>query len=143
MTDKLTDDEGRVNQTDDESTGEKNGQIAGGQTGSTTDGTSDEIIFDVAPGEQFVDDRSRITIFFQVLGRKFWKLITVNLMYMLFNIPAIIVAVFLGMYMMELFIPQGVLDASPDDIVTIFMAYGIPAVMILMAVPVICVGPIF
>ena len=105
MTDKLTDDEGRVNQTDDESTGEKNGQIAGGQTGSTTDGTSDEIIFDVAPGEQFVDDRSRITIFFQVLGRKFWKLITVNLMYMLFNIPAIIVAVFLGMYMMELFIP--------------------------------------
>ena len=152
MTDKLTDVDGRINQTTDERTGGKTdgnnqtadgktGQITGEKTDSITDGTSDEIIFDVAPGEQYVDDRSRLTIFFQVLGRKFWKLITVNLMYMLFNIPAIIVAVFLGMYLMELFVPKGVLDASPDDIVTIFMAYGIPAVMILMAVPVICVGP--
>ena len=67
---------------------------------------ADEPIFEGAPGEKIEDNRSRLAIFFGVLYRKFWKLITVNLMFLVFNIPAIIISYFLSVYLVALFIPE-------------------------------------
>ncbi len=101
----------------------------------------EEKIFEVAPGEKYVDDRSRLTVFFQVLGRKFWKLISVNFMFVLFNLPAIIISFILGIYMMELFFPKLVEAAGQTDLITILFVFALPLVMFLMAVPIITVGP--
>lgn len=101
---------------------------------------SEEQIFSTAPGEKYEDDRSRLAIFFGVLGRKFWRLMGVNLMYLLFNIPAIIIGLFLSIYMMELYLPSLVQD-SQNDLLTMLFVSTFPLVMFLMAVPVLSVGP--
>lgn len=102
---------------------------------------SDEKIFDVAPGEKYVDDRSRLTVFFQVLGRKFWKLISINLMYGLFNLPALIISLILGIYLTDMFLPSVMDPASQVDPITALFALTFPLVMFLMVIPVISVGP--
>lgn len=100
--------------------------------------TEEEKIFDVSPGEKYVDDRSRMTIFFQVFIRKFWKLMGMNLMFLIFNIPSIIISFFLSGYVTDLFSP--VIENS-NDLVAILFVYGFPLLMFLMIVPVITVGP--
>lgn len=100
--------------------------------------TEEEKIFDVAPGEKYVDDRSKVTIFFQVLGRKFWKLMSMNLIFVIFNIPSIIISFFLSGYVTNIFTP---IIQSSDDLVAILFVYGFPAMVFLMVVPVITVGP--
>lgn len=98
----------------------------------------EEKVFNVAPEEVYEDNRSRITIFFQVLGRKFWKLIQFNLIYLVFNIPAIVISYFLSGYLISS-IPLTM--ESPADIVAFLFVYGFPPMILLMAIPVIAVGP--
>lgn len=43
--------------------------------------------------------------FFTVLGRKFWKIITVNIMYCIFSLPVIVLAVLIGMYVFPSVLP--------------------------------------
>ena len=102
---------------------------------------TEERVFEVAPGEEYVDDRSRMTIFFQVLVKKFWKLINVNFMYMIFNIPAIIVSFILSVFILNAFFPYNVVSISQDEMWVSLFAIGIPVCMFLMVVPVISVGP--
>jgi uncharacterized membrane protein YesL len=99
-----------------------------------------ERVFDVSPGEKYIDDRSRIRIFFQVLGRKFWKLISVNLIYLIFNIPAIIASVFIAAYILLQYMPAADAAAQGDPI-TLLMVGTFPIMMFMMAVPAISVGP--
>ena len=40
--------------------------------------------------------------FFAILGRKFWKIITVNLMYVLFSAPALVLTVFISPILLQL-----------------------------------------
>jgi uncharacterized membrane protein YesL len=40
--------------------------------------------------------KSRFIIFFEVLFRKFWQLIRINIMYLIFNIPGIIISFFIA-----------------------------------------------
>lgn len=49
--------------------------------------------------------RGAIASFFGVLSRKFWKLITINLLYIAANIPAFIIAFFIGGIVMQAILP--------------------------------------
>lgn len=100
--------------------------------------TEEEKIFDVAPGEKYVDDRSRMTIFFQVLGRKFWKLISMNLIFFIFNIPSIIISFFLSGYVINVFSP---FIENADEMAAVLFVYSFPLLMFLMVIPAITVGP--
>jgi len=100
--------------------------------------TEEEKIFDVAPGEKYVDDRSRMTIFFQVLGRKFWKLISMNLIFLIFNIPSIIISFFLSGYVINVFSP---FIENADEMAAVLFVYSFPLLMFLMVIPAITVGP--
>ncbi len=100
--------------------------------------TEEEKIFDVAPGEKYVDNRSRVTIFFQVLARKFWKLISMNLLFIVFNIPSIIIAFILSGYVADAFSP---IIESSSDLFGILFVYGFPLLLFLMVIPLITVGP--
>ncbi|NLU52457.1 MAG: DUF624 domain-containing protein [Clostridiaceae bacterium] len=102
---------------------------------------NNERIFDVLPGEEYVDDRSKTTIFFQVLVRKFWKLITINLMYLVFNIPAILISFFFGAYILESLFPISSASLTDAELVILYMTVGVPAVFFLLAIPTISVGP--
>lgn len=100
----------------------------------------DERIFDVAPGEKVEDNRSRLAVFMAVLGRKFWKLMGINLMYMLFNLPAIVLSFFLGLWMMQLFMPN-VVEGTSVDVWTILLVSVLPSTLFLMVVPSLSFGP--
>ncbi|NLL97592.1 MAG: DUF624 domain-containing protein [Clostridiaceae bacterium] len=100
--------------------------------------TEEEKIFDVAPGEKYVDDRSRMTIFFQVLGRKFWKLISMNLIFLIFNIPSIIISFLLSGYVINVFSP---FIENADEMAAVLFVYSFPLLMFLMVIPAITVGP--
>lgn len=43
--------------------------------------------------------------FFTVLGRKFWKIITVNIMYVIFSLPILAIAVLIGMFVFPSILP--------------------------------------
>jgi uncharacterized membrane protein YesL len=100
----------------------------------------EEPIFSVAPGEKVEDDRSRLGIFFGVLGRKFWKLITTNAMFMLFNIPALIIGFILSIFMLSLFYPETA-ESSREELLTLLFADGFPTVFLFMAIPALTTGP--
>ncbi|MEA4888245.1 MAG: YesL family protein [Clostridiaceae bacterium] len=46
-----------------------------------------------------------IPTFFSILGRKFWKICTINLMYVLFSLPALLIAFFGASYVLQAFLP--------------------------------------
>ena len=83
--------------------------------------------------------KSRFRIFFEVLGRKFWNLIKVNLLFGIFNIPALIFLVFFTGYL-HLLITQN-LGLSPDDISSTLFFGAIPLMTIFICLPLITVGP--
>ncbi|MDD3503529.1 MAG: DUF624 domain-containing protein [Eubacteriales bacterium] len=51
-------------------------------------------------------DRGPIPTFFGVVGRKFWKLIMINLMYVLFSLPAVVIAFFGSSYFIQALFPN-------------------------------------
>lgn len=51
-----------------------------------------------------------VATFFGVLGRKFWKLCAINLMYILFSLPALILAVFGATYILSVLMPELTLE---------------------------------
>ena len=101
---------------------------------------SEEPIFNAAPGEKIEDSRSRLSIFFGVIGRKFWKLISINLMFIVFNLPAIIIGFILSVFLMGLFSPAES-NGTSADLLTQLMIGTIPTVMFFMVVPTLTTGP--
>ncbi|MDN5314536.1 MAG: hypothetical protein PWP10_3286 [Clostridiales bacterium] len=51
-------------------------------------------------------DRGPMPTFFGVVGRKFWKLIMINLMYVLFSLPAVVIAFFCSSYFIQALFPN-------------------------------------
>ena len=49
--------------------------------------------------------RGPVATFFSVLGRKFWKILTVNLMYVIFSLPALILSFFAATYVLSVLMP--------------------------------------
>ena len=77
--------------------------------------------------------KPRFFIFFEVLKRKFWHLLRVNLMFVLFNIPALIIALIVSsVYLQKLQFDGGIGD--------FYIRFFLAAVMTL--VPVITLGPV-
>ena len=82
--------------------------------------------------------KSPFVMFFEILQRKFWNLIKVNMMFLIFNIPALI----LGMIVMLMFFPAiftGTLTDSKALISDIIIKFIL--LTIIMCVPMITVGP--
>lgn len=50
--------------------------------------------------------QSNIAIYFSVLGRRFWKLITLNLMFIFFSLPIIICSYFISSFLLAFLLPN-------------------------------------
>jgi uncharacterized membrane protein YesL len=76
--------------------------------------------------------KSGIVIFFEVFFRKFWNLVKINIMFCIFNIPAILGAVFASMFIFQ----KSIGDEPLIDLLTRFIIGSV-----LLCIPVITVGP--
>ena len=61
-------------------------------------------------------------LFFSILGRKFWKIVTINLMYILFSLPAFLVAFFGASFVVQAFFPA----LTPELLAEMFEKSGLP-----------------
>lgn len=77
--------------------------------------------------------KARFIVFFEVLGRKFWNLIKMNIMYNLFNLPAIIAAFYATHFIFQVQIIK-------EDLLNEFMLRSFISAF-LLCIPVIAVGP--
>ncbi len=50
-------------------------------------------------------DRGPLPTFFGIIGRKFWKLIPINMLYVLFSLPALVLAFFGSSYLVQAIFP--------------------------------------
>jgi len=76
--------------------------------------------------------KPRIAVFFGIYSRKFWNLVKINLMFNLFNLPAVIAVIFASMYIIQ----DPITDDPTIDLLTRFMLGSI-----ILCIPVITVGP--
>ena len=85
--------------------------------------------------------KAPILLFFELLQRKFWNLIKLNLMINLFNIPALL----LGMFVLLSFFPEFNLSAAvgmdSTSAVTMQLVLKFIVLVMLMCVPMVTVGP--
>lgn len=91
--------------------------------------------------------KPRFVIFFEVLGRKFWKIVQVNLLFGLCNIPSLILLYFIGVYFLNL--PpvieaidriQALNEIQVDPGELLFVTV-LPLLSFLVCIPMITVGP--
>lgn len=82
--------------------------------------------------------KSPFIVFFEILQRKFWNLIKMNMMFLIFNIPALI----LGMFVMLAFFPNIFPDAATDvSALTSDVLLKFILLTLVMCVPMVTVGP--
>lgn len=82
--------------------------------------------------------KSPFIVFFEILQRKFWNLVKINLMYVLFNLPAVLA----GMFIMFFFFPNIFPNAMEDPdyfLMDTIMKFILLTVM--TCIPMIAVGP--
>lgn len=83
----------------------------------------------------YVDDNS-LVMFFRAFTGKFWKLMSANVVFLLLNIPALILSYFLCNYVVDL------LPISTDESgLMLLLVLVFPVMIFFLAVPVITVGP--
>ncbi len=82
--------------------------------------------------------KSRFVIFFEVLGRKFWKIIRVNLMFGVFNIPAFLFLLIFAASYSHLFIPP---EIPETDQLRYLLGMTVPLLSVFLCLPMITVGP--
>lgn len=77
-------------------------------------------------------------VFFEILQRKFWNFVKINLMFLFFNLPAFLA----GMFVMLGFFPHIIPDAldSPEGILSDMMM-KLVLLTVIMCVPMITTGP--
>lgn len=85
--------------------------------------------------------KSRFIVFFEVLGRKFWNIVKVNLLFGVFNIPAILFVLFFSMYYLQLLIPIESMTDPQSELYSYLVGGAIPLLIIFLCLPVITVGP--
>lgn len=82
--------------------------------------------------------KSPFIVFFEVLQRKFWNFVKANIMFDIFNIPAII----LGMLVMLFFFPNIIPDAMNDpDALISDTVFKFVLLSLMMNIPMVTVGP--
>lgn len=82
--------------------------------------------------------KSRFVIFFEVLARKFWKIIRVNLMFGVFNIPAFLFLLIFAASYSHLFIPP---EIPETDQLRYLLGGTVPLLSVFLCLPMITVGP--
>lgn len=85
--------------------------------------------------------KSRFVIFFEVLARKFWKIMRVNLMFGIFNIPAIVFLLLFSMYYLQLMVPFESMQSPETDLLGYLLGAAVPLLLIFICLPLITVGP--
>ncbi len=82
--------------------------------------------------------KARIVVFFEIVQRKFWNLIKINLLFNLFNIPAVILGMFAALFLFPGITPDvtGSSDAVVGEILLKFILLSV-----LLCIPVVTVGP--
>jgi Predicted integral membrane protein len=82
--------------------------------------------------------KARIVVFFEVLQRKFWNLIKINLMFNIFNIPAVILGMFAALYLFPNIVPDAFKDSNAllSDILLKFILLST-----MLCIPMVTVGP--
>lgn len=82
--------------------------------------------------------KSPFIVFFEILQRKFWNLVKINMMFLIFNLPALI----LGMLVMIMFFPNIFPEAlnDPDVLLSDTMLKFI-LLSIIICIPMVTVGP--
>lgn len=83
--------------------------------------------------------KARIIVFFEIFFRKFWNMVKINIMFNIFNLPAIIAALFVSQFFFrDYLIPVSAEDPETFlwELVTRFIL-----VSVLLCIPVITVGP--
>jgi len=85
--------------------------------------------------------KARFVIFFEVLVRKFWNIIKINLLFLIFNLPAILLLLLFSMYYNQLLLPQEVLEGSGEELLGYLSGFTFPLMLILICLPLITVGP--
>lgn len=83
--------------------------------------------------------KSRFRIFFEVLGRKFWNIVKVNLLFGVFNIPALFILLIFAVYLQALLTQN--MTLSPEEISSNLFFGTIPLMTIFVCLPLITVGP--
>lgn len=85
------------------------------------------------PGvEKDAPPKARIIVFFQIFSRKFWNLVKVNMLFGLFNLPAIAAVIFASMFIFQKTIGE---DPLTDLIIRLVLG------SVLLCIPVITIGP--
>ncbi len=85
------------------------------------------------PDPDSAPPKARIVVFFEIFTRKFWNLVKLNLMFTLFNLPAILIAL---VFISNLFIQKTILNDINTDLIIKFLF-----VSIFLCIPVLTVGP--
>jgi uncharacterized membrane protein YesL len=85
--------------------------------------------------------KARFIIFFEVLARKFWNIIKINLLFLIFNLPAILLLLLFAMYYNQLLLPQEILEGSGEELLGYLSGFTFPLMLIFICLPLITVGP--
>jgi uncharacterized membrane protein YesL len=83
--------------------------------------------------------KARILVFFEILQRKFWNLIKINMMFNIFNIPAIIVAMIISFFIFQ----QNIITGNVNDPAAVFtdILMRFLFASLILCIPLITVGP--
>ncbi len=84
--------------------------------------------------------KTRFVIFFEVFFRKFWNLIKINLLFGIFNIPAILFLLLFSMYYNQLILPQEMVQTG-EELVGYLSGFTFPLLLLFICLPLITVGP--
>lgn len=82
--------------------------------------------------------KSPFIVFFEILQRKFWNLVKVNMMFLVFNLPALILGMLVMLFFFPNFFPEAMTD--PDVLLSDTMLKFI-LLTIIMCIPMVTVGP--
>jgi uncharacterized membrane protein YesL len=83
--------------------------------------------------------KARILVFFEILQRKFWNLVKVNMMFNIFNIPAIILGMLASMFLFQQILPGLNLNTAEDAIGDLVSRFVLLTVF--LCIPLVTVGP--
>lgn len=91
--------------------------------------------------DEYEEDRSRIRVFFDVLFGKIWKLMTLNLLTGLFNLPALLFMIFFAIYYMQLIQPAIFTEGDPSVPLSYLLVGYLPLGLLFLSIPIVAFGP--
>ncbi|MEW9122074.1 MAG: DUF624 domain-containing protein [Thermotaleaceae bacterium] len=85
----------------------------------------------------FIFGKPRIIVFFEIFFRKFWHLVKLNMLFLIFNLPAVVIMPFISQVFLHLLIKRGAHIANSSyELASYFVAGAI-----LVCIPIVTIGP--